>query len=100
MITTPSGNTYATYQDYLKSEDWDKKRKEALKYHGYRCRLCGCRKNLHVHHIHYNSLGSEGVLDLTPLCDDHHYSYHDISKPKKKFKKPKRKKKRKNRGKS
>lgn len=91
MITTPNGNTYATYQDYLRSEDWSKKRKEALKYYGYKCRLCGNGKNLQVHHIHYDSVGSEGVLDLTPLCDGCHFRYHD--RPRKKHKKPKKKRK-------
>ena len=43
----------------------------------YRCRTCGRRSNLHVHHINYVSEGADhSVHNLITLCDEHHGMVH------------------------
>ena len=64
------------YYEYLKSEEWDRKRKLRLKSARYRCELCGSAEPLQVHHLHYDNLGSELIDDLMALCNDCHEAQH------------------------
>jgi 5-methylcytosine-specific restriction endonuclease McrA len=43
----------------------------------YRCRACGFRQNLHVHHIQYRSrLGLDTKENLVTLCNECHDDLH------------------------
>ena len=71
------------YYDYMHSEEWRKKRLKVLKRDGFRCQMCGTAKNLRVHHINYEHLGTDAELDdLITLCDTCHTQIHaqDIKK--------------------
>lgn len=78
------------YYEYIDSKEWKAKRQEAFAFYGERCSLCGKKKNLQVHHIHYRTLGKEDVRDLTILCGGCHSSFE--KRKKRKIKKPKQSK--------
>lgn len=63
------------YVNYLKSNRWQKKREKKLKQVNYKCKWIeygDCEGSLHVHHLHYNTLGRENLWDLMVLCESHH----------------------------
>lgn len=65
------------YDEYLQSEHWQNTRRKALKYYGYKCRVCNTNsKELHVHHKTYVRLRCERMSDLMVLCKDHHSTIH------------------------
>lgn len=64
------------YQQHLKSKDWRRRRAEARRRAGGRCRVCGTRANLHTHHKTYARLGREPQHDLVVLCATHHAECH------------------------
>ena len=63
-----------TYEQYIASAEWAKKRKSRLEIDGYRCRLCdedGSRFQLEVHHkpSAYEKIPDESIEDdLTTVC--------------------------------
>lgn len=66
------------YHDYMHSEEWRHKRLKVLKRDGFRCQMCGTAKNLRVHHINYEHLGTDAELDdLITLCDACHRKIHE-----------------------
>ncbi len=69
-----------TYASYLKTGHWQRKRKAALKYFGYRCCECGAEDVvLHVHHTHYNDKFREKLEDLRVMCVTCHDKEHDAN---------------------
>lgn len=64
------------YKEYLKGEHWLELREKALKRAGYRCQVCGYRKNLQVHHNAYKNIGHEDLEDLVVLCWKCHKTFH------------------------
>ncbi len=68
---------YASYQDYLASQDWKQRRARILKRDNYQCTMCGTGMNLRVHHIRYpDILGEEPDEDLITVCDSCHEKIH------------------------
>ena len=59
------------YVEYMKSEEWQVKRKELLEAASYLCEDCGEIAN-QVHHVNYDSLGEEEDSDVQVLCEDCH----------------------------
>ena len=60
------------YWDYLKSDHWQNFRRKILK-HRNRCKRCGSKENLQVHHRYYKNgkgsiLGRERSRDVEVLC--------------------------------
>ena len=57
---------------------WNKLRKRRLFLDGYRCRDCGSRKNLQVHHIISIASGGEvySLDNLKTLCKECHEERH------------------------
>ena len=52
-------------------------RAEVLDRDSYSCQLCGAKRALHVHHIHYRSEGVDHTPDnLIVLCRAHHDLVH------------------------
>lgn len=69
------------YRDYMRSERWQRKRRQVFAYYGKRCYACRKRaKVLHVHHMTYERLGREAITDLIPLCVPCHRSVTKIYK--------------------
>lgn len=61
------------YREYLKSYEWQNKRRYALYMAGYRCEHCKeKKKKLSVHHKHYETLFHERLQDVVVLCSDCH----------------------------
>jgi 5-methylcytosine-specific restriction endonuclease McrA len=62
--------------------EWLKIRKIIIKLDGGRCRVCGTRYNLHVHHIKYRGEpgGTDDEGNLITLCLAHHELVHTDKK--------------------
>jgi len=65
------------YQEYLQSDHWAAKRKEALDFYGHRCVVCHTTAQLQVHHRTYAHKGLENMNDLVVLCSECHKLYHN-----------------------
>lgn len=76
-IRRPKIWTKQLYQEYLKSEWWQQRRKLALSRAGYRCQVCARTDMLEVHHNCYDNLGGEPDVDLFVMCRPHHQLYED-----------------------
>lgn len=61
---------------YLKSEEWDIKRKNILKRDNYTCVECGSKENLNVHHLTYRHRYEERSYELVTLCKKCHEEVH------------------------
>ena len=67
------------YKKYLQTPHWTNKRKQVFAIQGSRCRMCGTRKHLQVHHIPsaYKRLFREDPKhDLSPACKRCHRKNH------------------------
>jgi len=61
------------YKKYMTSREWKEKRAEAIDFYKGTCQNCGCKSgSMFVHHIHWRTLGSECMEDLTLLCEACH----------------------------
>ena len=65
------------YRDYLKSDEWQRKRYVVLKRDNWRCVYCGGRAS-QVHHTKYAkyNIGREPIEWLVSVCKDCHDSIH------------------------
>jgi 5-methylcytosine-specific restriction endonuclease McrA len=69
------------YGDYIKSDAWKTRSRQAKVRAGYHCQLCnkpGNDHNLHTHHNNYEHLGQELETDLIVLCNDCHKKHHKM----------------------
>ena len=65
-------DSFSGYYRYIKSDEWKRKSAERKNFDG-KCKCCGSKLNLEVHHKHYKSLKREDVKDdLVTLCRDCH----------------------------
>jgi transcription elongation factor Elf1 len=70
-----------SYQEYLRTPEWQERRNRHLKSAGYRCQVCnGSTPPLDVHHRTYERRGQEYYKDLIVLCRDCHGLYHKKGK--------------------
>lgn len=68
---------FKRYTDYLKSDHWEKFRKDYWKSHKKTC--CCCKKAaLDLHHLTYKHLGKEKKTDVVALCRNCHDKVHKI----------------------
>mgnify|MGYP002799720904 FL=1 len=67
------------YLDYLKSDEWQLKRKEKAEQMNYTCEICGkvVVFGFHIHHKTYRNLFHEPLSDLQFLCEDCHRKLHE-----------------------
>lgn len=63
---------FISYNDYIHSDEWKKKREEVFAKYGRRCGICQSVNGIEVHHLTYDRIGEEMVSDLMPLCRDCH----------------------------
>lgn len=69
---------WESYQQYLNSNTWKKKRKRKLHQVGYKCEICSGTDNLQVHHLTYERIFQEPLSDLQVLCGDNcHPTEHE-----------------------
>jgi hypothetical protein len=66
------------YREYLKTPEWDEKRRAAYRRANYRCQLCNASGvQLHAHHRSYEKRSKEGEEeDLIVLCATCHERVH------------------------
>ena len=72
--------TEIDYNQYLKSEEWQARRRTALQKADGHCMICGRQRKLQVHHNSYMRLGDERESDLIVLCAGCHKDYHKKGK--------------------
>ena len=69
------------YEEYIHSDKWALKKKEACRIHGRNCFKCGTGKFIHIHHKTYKRLFNENVqIDLIPLCRSCHKRLHKLQR--------------------
>ena len=69
------------YKEYLKTDHWQKIRKQSLRRVGYKCQICNeGNKVLNVHHRTYQNLGNELWTDIIVLCGGCHSIFHKNGK--------------------
>lgn len=72
------------YREYLKTPEWQKRRRERLKIDNYTCQWCGCQdktgRTLNVHHLDYKSHTEDGQVygSLVTLCRRCHVGVHNM----------------------
>jgi hypothetical protein len=65
------------YPEYLKTPEWQARRKQHVKSAGFRCQLCNASDvQLNVHHRTYERRGNEYYKDLLALCRECHEIFH------------------------
>ena len=76
----PAGAYFMTYQEQIKSPQWQKKRLEVLDSRNFTCEFCSRdAKTLNVHHVIYDSkrkLWDYDFNELIVLCEDCHKNWH------------------------
>jgi len=65
------------YREYLRTPEWQARRRNALAAALSRCEVCNVSENLDVHHRTYERLGAEDEADLTVLCRSCHGLFHE-----------------------
>jgi hypothetical protein len=57
---------------------WQQRKRAYYKHHEKRCKICGSRLDIELHHIYYpKKRGAELDHDLVPLCRWHHLDFHE-----------------------
>ena len=70
--------TKSEYAEYLRSDHWMAKRKEALDHYGRQCTICDSKANLNIHHFTYANIGRERLSELTVVCNGCHKLLHGL----------------------
>ena len=64
-------------ENRLPPDEYKARCKEVLQRDGWRCRLCGRRNTLHVHHVLFRSRGGKDTLNnLLTVCYLQHEQIH------------------------
>lgn len=66
-----------TYREYLASDHWKELRARYYARYPRQCKACGATRDIQLHHRTYKRLGKEWLMDLVPLCAEHHKALHD-----------------------
>ncbi len=64
------------YAEYLRTQEWIRRRIVHLQAVDYRCQLCNGQDRLQIHHRSYERLGCERWSDLLVLCGQCHALFH------------------------
>lgn len=75
-VKTPA-EKWDSYDQYLKSDTWKRKRVIALNRANNKCQLCKSGVNLQVHHNEYSKWGTEEPHQLIVLCGSCHQKHHN-----------------------
>ena len=67
---------WAWYNEYLKSDKWQRKRRRVLLRDNEKCQACQDRKATEVHHLTYDRVGDEPLFDLVSICKTCHDFIH------------------------
>jgi phage terminase large subunit GpA-like protein len=64
------------YSKYLRSQDWKDRRTVLADQWNNKCACCGGNNILQLHHLNYDSLGTETIYDVVLLCKGCHCDIH------------------------
>ena len=78
------------YKQYLLSPHWVNFKKRYYKKHKKKCRHCGSKTGVQLHHKNYARLHKEKNGDVMPLCRACHLKEHERLSEKRNTKKNKR----------
>ena len=67
------------YTAYLKSEQWQTKRRKVLECDNHLCQACLIRRAVQVHHLTYDHVFNEPCFDLVSVCLICHEELHKNS---------------------
>lgn len=68
-------------KEFYKSDVWIHWRNVLLEWNGNKCKHCGSKDSLHIHHKNYNSFGGDELpFDLIVLCKNCHSELHALVK--------------------
>jgi len=65
------------YHAYLRTDQWQERRRRALVRAKHKCQLCSSKFTLQAHHRSYERIGQEKPEDLIVLCSRCHEKHHD-----------------------
>lgn len=71
------------YQDYLQSPHWQGFRAEAIEFYGKQCYYPECNRIdedgcfCNMNHLNYDHVGNEILAYVLPLCEWHHWCWHE-----------------------
>lgn len=68
-----------SYETYINSKDWERRRNAFWQTHPRRCAVCDTGLRIHLHHMSYRKIGAEPDEHLIPLCQAHHRRYHELN---------------------
>jgi hypothetical protein len=68
------------YRQYLKTDQWKRRRMGAIDAADGVCQMCGGKYRLQVHHRHHENVGREEFADLNVLCANCHELRHTGNK--------------------
>lgn len=66
------------YQDYLASDHWYQRAREAKERSRWKCEVCSRTGALEAHHKSYARLGFERNSDILVLCERCHGLFHGV----------------------
>ena len=72
-------NKNRNYHEYLKTDEWGKKRQLVLNRCKNICEACGINQAEAVHHLTYEHIYDEFLFELIGICHKCHSKIHDIS---------------------
>lgn len=77
MISQPRQD----YHQYLRTEEWKRKRQAVLVRDHYLCQGCLLRRAVDVHHTTYSHIYRELMFQLVSLCRECHDAVHNKLPP-------------------
>lgn len=71
-----------TYQEFLLTEHWKQVKQKAMTRDCYtKCKVCGTRDKVELHHTSYKWLNTKDELrNVLSVCRKHHQEIHDLSR--------------------
>jgi hypothetical protein len=68
---------FARYDAYLRTPEWDRRRRAVLRRANGMCEGCLIRPAVQVHHLTYDRVGREMLFDLVAVCLACHEAIHE-----------------------
>ncbi len=73
-----SSSLQPSYSQYIKSDEWSRRRDIYFSLHKKECIACGSSEHIDLHHMTYDRLRSERDEDMAALCNVCHEQYHAV----------------------
>lgn len=73
-----TGEIVRSPADFYASNHWRNIKRWYARKHAYKCRICGKKKGLHLHHLSYRRIDKYKPKNYCYLCERHHQKYHKL----------------------